>query len=570
MADLTLVLIEAAHIQAYVFSSNQLAQNIGASEIIARACSQWVVEALEASGASSNGRWSDAGGLELADEGIAAGRASEIVYEGGGAAMLLFREASLAERFIQTLTRLALDRAPGLELLALAVTFDADREALADAHPRGRRDLARWRHERCPSTPLMGLGVTAACVYTGLPAIGYDDDPRVVGQTVAAKARATGQPRRLISAEVAAKLRMEEPGRERLHRVLRQVRRTGFEFVYDFDDFGDPGESSYLAVIHADANGMGRRFEAIQKAYRSPDRNWDYIKRLRRFSQEIKQRAETALQATVDALLASRRIDDNGHETFGGVVSIRSVDRAKGSRRLLPFRPIVFGGDDATFVADGRLGLSLAARYIQEFTEGMLSDGEPIFARAGVGIVKNHFPFARAYELADTLSGTAKKAIEMLLMPGEDGVSVIDWHIASTGVIRPLKDIRAREYMGGGLLMRPVRVPPSPDGPVDERWRTWDTFASLVQEFSQGQARAERRNKVMALREALRGGPESVSLFLANHPFPAGRGKSPLPDVDGQPEMAVKGWQGGRTAYFDAIEALEFFVPLSTGDGGSA
>ena len=36
-------------------------------------------------------------------------------------------------------------------------------------------------------------------------------------------------------------------------------------------------------------------------------------------------------------------------------------------RPIFPLRPIVFGGDDLTFVCHGRIGLALAARYLQYF-----------------------------------------------------------------------------------------------------------------------------------------------------------------------------------------------------------
>src|SRR5260370_22422013 len=48
----------------------------------------------------------------------------------------------------------------------------------------------------------------------------------------------------------------------------------------------------------------------------------------------------------------------------------------KGSNYYIPFRPIVFGGDDVTFVCDCRLGLSLATAYFREFWKQSVDLGQ--------------------------------------------------------------------------------------------------------------------------------------------------------------------------------------------------
>jgi hypothetical protein len=63
------------------------------------------------------------------------------------------------------------------------------------------------------------------------------------------------------------------------------------------------------------------------------------------------------------------------------------------------------------------------------------------------------------------------------------------------------------------------------------------------------------RNKVMALRDALRGGPETTKRFIAARLLEAQLPQIPSCTTD-------NGWIGGHCAYFDAIEAMEFFIPL--------
>ncbi len=112
----------------------------------------------------------------------------------------------------------------------------------------------------------------------------------------------------------------------------------------------------------------------------------------------------------------------------------------------LPFRPIVFGGDDVTFVCEGRLGLPLAAHYLARLAEGILPDGDPLYARAGIAIVKTHYPFARAYELADELCGVGQALHREIRSRIPPGARRWTGTLRSTGLVQPLKELRRREY----------------------------------------------------------------------------------------------------------------------------
>jgi hypothetical protein len=103
---------------------------------------------------------------------------------------------------------------------------------------------------------------------------------------------------------------------------------------------------------------------------------------------------------------------------------------------------LVYGGDDVTFVCDGRLGLALAALYLEKFEQHTASDDEQFFACAGVSIAKAHYPFARSYSLSNELCKSAKQ----LVRSNDQSASAIDWHLAASGLLGSLKEIRQREY----------------------------------------------------------------------------------------------------------------------------
>lgn len=549
MQPVSLVQIEATGIQDYIFGSNNLAQNIGASENVTQATSLWVFETLDGLHLPHNVSRSaqntyeidqDIGTYEVTDRSIEQDELSaEVVYAGGGNALILFAIHSQAVEFIKGLTRRVLIDAPGLQVAAIREPINWEQEVFKDKHRHQRSKLAARKSDRAASAPLIGLGVTAACSFTGLPAVGRDTDGR------------------LSSSIVMSKLAAEPTGLERLHRVLPGVRQAGLEFVYDFDLFGTKGESSYIAVIHTDGNAMGNRIEAIGSHFNQAKDNAGYVKELRGFSRSVNRAAVAALRATVADLMASRNRDPQ--KRFGGIVPTPHANK----KPQLPFRPIVFGGDDVTFVCEGRLGLALATKYLEYFAAQKLSDNKQAHARAGVAVVKSHYPFSRAYDLAEELCASAKQYISRRKRPpfGEDNLTALDWHFAVTGLVRDLPEIRQREYHvpAGNLYLRPYRL-----SDVDkDRLHSWPTFVSVARDFTTGTDWVDKRNKVKALRDALRGGSQTTQQFLLAY--------SPhhLPEIVANPELQKQGWttvdttmQTAECGYFDAIEAMDFFVAL--------
>ena len=553
MSEHTLTLLDATGIQEYIFGSNQLAQNIGASELVERVTTQWLVESLKVLGLSSNLNWSDDTGVAykaVADPQV------EVIYAGGGNAVLLFAPDTDPQALLRYHTRRVLKEARGLQILAVSQTFKWDEkagtgEAIMDVLSVLRKEIFKRKMSRPASTPMPGLAITAACAYTGLPAIGVNTDRDIVGIEIAERMKRLKE-EQPISGDVADKLRAEPPAKERLHKLLQQVRENGFEFVYDFDQFGEKGESSYIAVVHTDGNGMGKRFETLAEKHKTVLQNRQYITDLRALSDSVRVQAQKALVETVNFLIKG---------VINGEITIKLKETRMKDKdgnwmdgHLLPFRPIVFGGDDVTFVCDGRLGLMLAAKYLQAFTDGNLADGKAVYARAGVAVVKTHFPFSRAYGLSEDLAGSAKQAIAELKLDGDDGATVLDWHFSSTGIIRSLETIRMQDYLsrsGVSMLMRPIRI----DAHAGQ-WRSWETFQSTMKEF-RAKEWAGKRNKIKDLQNALRGGSQDVSLFMKNYRIKG------LPDIPAQPGMKMNGWQMEKgkdiaCGYFDTLEAIDF------------
>jgi len=525
--DYVLVAVDVSGIQDYIFRSNNLKHQLGASELVRRATSTWVREHLP----KANNMPSD--DELLTDKCIERGELdAEVLYSGGGNAVILFSDSEKAGNFIAGLTRTVLLNSPGLNVTVVHRAF-AWREGGADLGAQVGEllgtDLRRKKQAGRINSELLGLSVTADCEFTGLPAVGRDgEDQRV-------------------SAEIKAKLAVVSGANGRLKREI-----GGEDYARDFGDFGTEGESSYIAVVHTDGNSIGKRFQALTE---HGLKNRDYIKAVRALSHSVNKAAQEALRETVDAVRFLPLVDGK----LAGIVPVRD-DK-------LPFRPIVFGGDDVTFVCDGRLGLTVTAEYLKAFaaqTLDELSGKTHPTARAGIAIVKTHFPFGQAYRLAEALARSARSF--------NDGgrYSTMDWHFGINGIVSDLQTIRRRDYVAWdgqkehSLLMRPLRLA---NDTVE--WRTWSNFARLVSELQNTSKYPS--NKVRALREVLRSGPKATERFIAAN-FSKNEQSSilnnSLPQIPNRD--ARSGWIGEHCAYFDAIEAMEFFISLnSEQEGGS-
>jgi hypothetical protein len=533
MAQYIATMLDTAGIQSYIFQSNRLRENIGASYLVELATKDWVDCALMQVG------------IVESDRPIETNQSiqGEKVYASGGNAVVIFREEDSVIAFTRHLSRRLLTDAPGIHLVVAHEHFDWQ-EPLSEVTSRLAQQLNRKkRHQQNASVPLLGLGVTANCRSTQLAAVGMSpqlgNDP--------------GE-RYPVSREVKAKLNAVESANRRLETLFAEVDFNRYCFPRDIDDLGrSKGESSYVAVVHADGNSMGDRF--INYGKQAGD-NRDFIDRMRRMSQSVDEAGQTALHQVVQRLTQNLENNPDFRDTLDLQVS-------KDKRLLLPFRPLVFGGDDVTFICEGRLGVGLAGLYLKTLESQNIADGGTLPACAGISIVKTHYPFARAYALSESLCQSSKRYVRDM----EEEFSALDWHIANTGLVGSLKEIRQREYTaqnGKDLFLRPVRL-----SSTEQNWKSWNNIAQMVTTLNTDEAWRDRRNKVMALREVLRRGDEAVKQFTTQYKI------EKLPSYNGisESDVTTTGWcdlPGGENrracAYFDAIELMDFYLPLGDDD----
>lgn len=586
--DVVLTIIDTTGIQDYIFGSNRLRENIGASFLVVQATHDWVYDQLDKLG-NHNVAKLKAGEIErkidrgkkIEDGDLLA----EVIYAGGGNTAIIFRcpdegDPKLhAKTFAWKISTRILQEAPGLEVVIAHSSepfeWDPSGRDLAGRVNDLRDHRLTWkkRTRQAALTPLLGLGVTAECESTGLVA------------SERTRSRLEPEPR-LVSREIIEKLENRDAAKGRLQRIIAKVKvekGADLRFADELDHLGrSGGEESYIAVVHVDGNEMGTIFSACGN---SAANNRDYIEKVGGLSDGIHEASQQAIAAMFAALSPRIKKKTEGEKDVWTVKEIEQSKLDNGQLKQFnlfqdekkmsaedrkpcwPILPLVYGGDDITFVCNGQLGLSLAEIYMKAFTRLTRNlSGGPIQTGAGVCIVKVHYPFRRAYQLSDTLAKSAKRFIgdknEKLKF------SALDWHLSTAGLSGKLGSIRKQDYEtpAGVLTMRPVYLEHTKD------WRTLKNLNLLVARFNLDENLAGRRNKIKALRELLRDGGQSVREFLEYS-------RITLPAMatlaDSQPDYNQTGWAGDyrnaklHCVYFDAIEAMDHHLLLEDVNNGS-
>lgn len=539
MSKYTITAVDTTGIQDYIFGSNRLQENIGASELVRLATGQWALEAIKQIVVPNAHNIADAAELKL-KEGAAEFRidqqpsekAAEVIYVGGGNIVILFGTTDLAKDFAFTLTARVLKDAPGLSLVvAHRHDFNFEQNVLSGAvQELLGTNLSARKVGRLPSVPLLGLGVSATCDSTRLVAA-------TTNKGIELGEGEQGIPCVPLSWEIASKRRKRNDANDRLGKFLTPEQRKAFRFPSQLDDLGrEFGQESYIAVVHADGNRIGDKISKLAEDHQEPAKNRDYIKAIRDFSLITNRAAEASLKEIIGLLT-------------------RHPDQSPDP--ILRMRPLVFGGDDVTFVCRGNLGVSLAAAYLDAFeryAEGKLS------ASAGIAIVKMHYPFSRAYKLSEELAKSAKS----YLRESDRDVSALDWHFATSGLSGSLQEIRQREYQAsdGQLHLRPLLLKPEKQGQEGRAW--FERVEKLVLTFQDDRDRnrgepkwSGKRNKLKALRDALRAGPQAVKDFRRNY-----LDGDLLPGFVPGELYQESGWHAKQCGYFDALELFDHYEQL--------
>lgn len=560
------ILFDTRSIQKYIFSSNRLKTNIGASFLVESAFARELLHVLrELFGESEvdDATWRE---VESPDWTRMEQRC-RIGYIGGGNALVLFREETTDEELVEVIrafTKRLLWKSPGLRAGAARgeIVLDADgayrvtRVKLANGEEEEIDDLTHLVHKLkaqqnlfFPAVSLPYTGLTLSCEASAETANAYDVDD-------------VQQESRFISWEVKRKLlaaRKKDgiiaPAEEELLDKLRSVLTPEtlkceelqslsvdavrlealagalqkYAFPSEFEKLGQRETEDYMAIVHIDGNNMGEKF-----------RDCNTLTKRKNMSLAVHRKTILAFCTLLGVIIGD----------YAALEDHLSLEEADDGKLLLPIRPIVLGGDDMTFVCTAKYALSFTRTIMEALNDlGIDSCG-------GVSILPTAYPFFRGYEIAEQLCGAAKSKMRAMR---EEGTSCwLDFAILHGEQPPTLDQIRAQQYSGkcGTMHFGPYRV----DGDAAEPQHIGN-LTEAVRQLVQGGSRLPM-NKVKELRAVLSAGRHEHEQFMAQYRRLIARGaKMRLPEIAAWEPYREALWQAGRTPYVDAIEMIDFYVP---------
>lgn len=488
-------MLEISQKQAYIFASNKLQDNIVNSAVIAEVLgAEYIAKTLKPIG--------------YTDE-------KNMVYAGGGHTILEFDNLDIAIEATKLLTRTIYVDFEGLEVFA--TTIEYEKPTPAENLKSLTEALERKKSRRDSSFHRNNFGVEAINSNT------LDVD------------------RKLISG-------IGENGKAKVKERELQVEQSfypDYQAVTKFEELGgEKGVSNFIAVVHIDGNGMGKR---VSEFYQQNDKlPWDeFKKKIREFSEEI---------------------DVDFKEAF------KEMAKEVGSSLLeagdkFPVRRLITAGDDICFVTEGRIGIECAVKYIQAIT------GKGYHACAGIAIVHQKYPFFKAYELAELLCSNAKK-YGAKISPVDNGASVsaIDWHIEFGEIKDSLEEIR-KNYVamdGNQLSVKPYVVESKDMDkiPVAKKYNSFKALVTMIQKKQP----VYGIGKVKGLRGALKQGETAANSYVISNRMEELLSDTHQGEIDFSKMFLGENhkWNnfieldGVKVSYlFDAIEMMDTYVELN-------
>jgi hypothetical protein len=506
MKTYTAVLIDVSSIQEYIFGSNKLKLNAGASFIIEHEVFGDILSLAikKVSGLNiSLHEW--VGQPENLT--ITNGQAVEIGYIGGGNSLILFSATEIAKAFINEYSLLLLTTYPGLKIsFALDGNFSLEesQDGFKKSRNRISKILAQNKKSAFQKLNVFKTGISNDCLFS-------NEAQEFNHQQVSG----------FISGEALAKLSAFDSAKDKFEKQLL----SGIPYVFpaNLEDISKEEEKSYIAVVHVDGNNMGNKFKACKS-----------LPELRKLSSAVKTISGELLKELIVEVI---RISEIGSEDEQAHAIQLKSDVSSG-KNFLPFRPLISGGDDFTFICDGRIGVHLCEFLIKKFAEKTFG-GEQLSACGGVAIVKTKYPFFRAYHLSEELTGLAKKTAKVTELPN---AATLHYLIAGGGFVDAnYSSIVETQFMcsNGQLLNGPYFIGEGSPG---------------ISQLKEGMRHFKKNwpsSKVKELRTALRRTAPEQAYFLATL---KARDK-PLKLPNGKEKL----WEGEGTPFFDMIELIDFY-----------
>lgn len=348
-------------IQGFIFQTNKLEDIVGASELVERACTKVFDEFREDN--------------------------REPILNAAGNVKYEFHSEAALRKAVLLYPKRVMEEAPGITVSQAVVEYNDENFDKAVNELESR---LRAQRNRQAKSLTMGCMAMERSRKTGLPAVKKDKGDYVDEGTDAKRQAADNE-------SLFKKLHGED---------------TCFKRVLNLNQLTD--KNDWIAIIHADGNGLGEIVSKIKE----PEKLSDFSRNLDK--------------STIAAAHSACKEIHEGRENGPALI-----------------RPIVIGGDDLTVICRADVAVPFVKKYLQYFEKETKENiGSKLTACAGISFVKASYPFYFGYDLAEALCSEAKKDAKSDVMKrrnGGEAASCLMFHKVQSSFVEDYSVIKAKE-----------------------------------------------------------------------------------------------------------------------------
>ncbi len=366
-------------IQDFIFKTNELKHIIGASELVEQICTKAFDEYA---------------------------KPGESVVRAAGNIKVIFDNEEDCRNAVREFPKRVMTMAPGITISQAVVPLDDDfGKAIDDIEVLLK--VQRNKPSRSVTAGLIGI---KRANNTGLPVVRIDEEDE----------------KEIYKDESTIQKEIFQDNKGLCKKSFGETLNLEGKVAYNISEI--TGHNDWIAIIHADGNGLGK---VVQKVGKQKDVFSDFSQKLDIATKVAAQKAFTS-------------IADKFKETT-----------------IIPIRPVVLSGDDMTVIIRGDLALDYANAFITAFEDttkhylGNILQEQQVFAGdkdfltacAGIAFIKSSYPFYYGYQLAEDLCGQAKKDTKAIYGAESNHLppSCLMFHKVQDSFVVDYKDIVERE-----------------------------------------------------------------------------------------------------------------------------
>jgi hypothetical protein len=387
-------------IQGYIFKTNKLKEIIGGSEMVECICTELF--------------YNTAGISMPADD-------DNIILSAAGNIKYIFEDEQKCKDFVRIFPKVVMDYAPGITISQAVVSFIGDDFS---KEIQLLENKLKSKRNRVPLTTEIGFMALERARRTGGVGTDYIDN-EVVDSSIQKKVEASDN-------------------------LTLFQKMTGFkpkvtEIAFDIEDISKLGNNSWIAVIHADGNGLGH---ILQSHGQFLVKN----KKFAQFSKAIDDATKIAVKKAFEDIV---RVDCEKK------CLAYEQKHQKKLNYSYPIRPIVIGGDDLTVIIRADLAFEFTKVFLKCFEDesaslfkfiGLKEFEEGLTACAGIAFIKESYPLHYGLHLAEQLCDDAKKKVKkqnddgLIMNPkyGQMPKSALAFFKVQDSFVEDLKELKER------------------------------------------------------------------------------------------------------------------------------